>query len=59
LDVYHRLVDEFDWAAIRGGYDVAEIERAKNALGYAVDRLKTRANWVLTNRLKRYIMPNV
>ena len=33
LDVYHRLVDEFGWAAIRGGYDLAEIERTKNALG--------------------------
>ena len=34
LDVYHRLVDEFGWAAIRGGYDLAEIERTKNALGH-------------------------
>jgi len=34
LDVYHRLVDEYDWAAIRGGYDLAEIERTKSALGH-------------------------
>ena len=34
LDVYHRLVDEFGWAAIRGGYDLAEIERTKVALGH-------------------------
>ncbi len=34
LDVYHRLVDEYDWAAIRGGYDLTEIERTKNALGH-------------------------
>lgn len=34
LDVYHRLVDEFGWAAIRGGYDLAEIERTKRALGH-------------------------
>ena len=34
LDVYHRLVDEFGWAAIRGGYDLAEIERTKAALGH-------------------------
>ena len=34
LDVYQRLVDEYDWAAIGGGYHVAEIERTKNALGH-------------------------
>lgn len=34
LDVYHRLVDDFGWAAVRGGYDVAEIERTKKALGH-------------------------
>jgi uroporphyrinogen decarboxylase len=34
LDVYHRLVDEYGWAAIRGGYDLAEIERTKSALGH-------------------------
>ncbi len=33
LELYHRLVDEFDWAAIPGGYDLAEIERTKNSLG--------------------------
>jgi uroporphyrinogen decarboxylase len=33
LDVYHRLVDEYDWAAVGGGYDIAEIERTKSALG--------------------------
>ncbi len=33
LDVLHRLVDEFGWAAVRGGYGVAEIERTKNSLG--------------------------
>ena len=30
LDVNHRLVDEFDWAAIRGGYDLFEIERTNS-----------------------------
>ena len=34
LDIYHRLVDEFGWAAVRGGYELAEIERTKNALGH-------------------------
>jgi len=34
LDVYHRLVDEFGWAAVPGGYDLAEIERTRNALGH-------------------------
>jgi uroporphyrinogen decarboxylase len=34
LDVYHRLVDEYDWAAIRGGYDLAEIKRTKKVLGH-------------------------
>jgi len=33
LDVYRRLIDEYDWAAVRGGYDLEEIERTKNALG--------------------------
>lgn len=33
LDVLHRLVDEFDWAAVRGGYDPAEIQRTKASLG--------------------------
>lgn len=34
IDVYHRLVDEFDWAAIRGGYDCEEIAAIKKALGH-------------------------
>ncbi len=34
LDVYHRLVDEYDWAAIPGAYDPASIERAKSTLGH-------------------------
>ncbi len=34
LDVYHRLIDEYNWAAVRGGYDLAEIERTKSALGH-------------------------
>ena len=33
LDVYHRLVDEFDWAAVPGGRDCDEIARTKSALG--------------------------
>jgi len=33
LDVLHRVVDEFGWAAVRGGYDVAEIKRTKDSLG--------------------------
>jgi hypothetical protein len=36
LDVYCRLVDDFGWAAIPGGYDVAGICRIKNALGHKV-----------------------
>ncbi|MBL7076220.1 MAG: hypothetical protein ISS31_02005 [Kiritimatiellae bacterium] len=34
IDVYHRLVDEYDWAAIRGGYGVEEIAGVKKALGH-------------------------
>ena len=34
LDVYHRLIDECDWAAVSGGYDVGGIERTKSALGH-------------------------
>ena len=34
LDVNQRLVDEYDWAAIGGGYNLAEIERTKKALGH-------------------------
>jgi uroporphyrinogen decarboxylase len=34
VEVYHRLIDEFGWAAVRGGYDVAEIARIKKALGH-------------------------
>ena len=33
IDVYHRLIDEYDWAAIRGGYGVEEIAGIKKALG--------------------------
>ena len=34
LDIYHRLVDEYEWAAIRGGYELDEIERTKKAMGH-------------------------
>ena len=34
VEVYHRLIDDFGWAAVRGGYDVAEIARIKKALGH-------------------------
>ena len=34
VDVYERLVDEYDWAAVRGGYDPDEIGRMKSALGH-------------------------
>lgn len=34
VDVYHRLIDEFDWAAVRGGYDAHEIHRIKSDLGH-------------------------
>jgi len=34
LDVYNRLIDEYDWAAVSGGYDPVEIERTKTALGH-------------------------
>ena len=34
LDVYHRLIDDFGWAAVLGGYDLQEIERTKVALGH-------------------------
>jgi len=34
LDVYNRLIDEYDWAAIRGGYNLDEIERIKTGLGH-------------------------
>ena len=34
LDVQHRLIDDFGWAAVRGGYDVSKIDRTKNALGH-------------------------
>jgi uroporphyrinogen decarboxylase len=33
VDVYHRLIDEFGWAAVSGGYDVQGISRVKSALG--------------------------
>jgi uroporphyrinogen decarboxylase len=34
IDVYHRLIDDYGWAAVRGGYDVIEIGKIKNALGH-------------------------
>ncbi len=34
IEIYHRLIDDFGWAAVRGGYDVAEIGRIKKALGH-------------------------
>jgi len=34
LEVGHRLVDEFGWAAISGGYEVKGIEEVKKALGH-------------------------
>ncbi len=34
VDVYHRLIDEYGWAAVRGGYGPAEVEGLKNALGH-------------------------
>jgi uroporphyrinogen decarboxylase len=33
LDVEHRLIDEYDWAAVPGRYDPAYIEMTKAALG--------------------------
>jgi uroporphyrinogen decarboxylase len=33
LDVYRRLIDEFDWAAVHGGYKIHEVEQTKEALG--------------------------
>lgn len=34
IEVYHRLIDDFGWAAVRGGYEIEEIARIKNALGH-------------------------
>lgn len=34
VDVYDRVIDEFGWAAVTGGWDLAGIERTKNALGH-------------------------
>ncbi len=34
LDVYRRLIDEYDWAAVRGGYEPDEIAGVKRALGH-------------------------
>ena len=34
LDVCHRLVDQFGWAAVSGGYETKDIQRIKNALGH-------------------------
>jgi uroporphyrinogen decarboxylase len=34
IDVYHRLVDEYGWAAVPGARDPAEIEKMKSALGH-------------------------
>lgn len=34
IDVYHRLIEEFGWAAIPGAYHLDEIERTKNAVGH-------------------------
>ena len=34
VEVYNRLIDDFGWAAVRGGYDVEEIARIKKALGH-------------------------
>jgi len=34
IEVYHRLIDEFGWAAVPGGYDAAGIARIKRALGH-------------------------
>lgn len=33
-DVHERLIDEFDWAAINGGYDIESIRHHKKALGH-------------------------
>jgi uroporphyrinogen decarboxylase len=33
MDVFHRLVDEFDWAAVPGTYDAAELKKMKKAMG--------------------------
>ena len=34
IDVYHRLVDEFGWAAVPGSYEPAELKQIKEALGH-------------------------
>ncbi|MDP6524374.1 MAG: uroporphyrinogen decarboxylase family protein [Kiritimatiellia bacterium] len=34
VDLYERLVDEYDWAAVRGGYGPDEVERMKSVLGH-------------------------
>ena len=34
IEVYHRLIDELGWAAVGGGYDVAQVARIKKALGH-------------------------
>jgi len=33
IEIFRRLVDEFGWAAVGAGYDVAAISRVKRALG--------------------------
>ena len=34
VDVHRRLVDEFDWAALNGGYEIDSIRHNQKALGH-------------------------
>ncbi len=33
VDVFHRLIDEYEWAAVGGGYDATHLAQLKSALG--------------------------